>query len=69
MENPWGIPLTIIGLLMFLGGITKSDFIAYRLIADRPRMLWGNHVHSFFVVAGLMVAVFGVLVALGVIHR
>jgi|AOAMet1_07_M0_10_2_1038527.scaffolds.fasta_scaffold39903_1 hypothetical protein len=69
MHNLWGIAITIIGLLMFLAGLTKTEFIVYRFVAARSRSLWGNRVHSFYIVAGLMAAVFGVLVALGFIHR
>lgn len=69
MHNLWGIAITTIGLLMFLGGLTKTEFIVYRIVAARSRVLWGDRVHSFYVVAGAMVAIFGVLVALGFIHR
>lgn len=69
MFNPWGIAITMVGLLMLLGGLTKSKFIVYRMLVARSRGLWGNHVHSFYIVAGFVVAVFGLLVTLGFIHR
>lgn len=69
MQNLWGIAITTIGLLMFLGGLTKSEFVLYRVAAARSRILWGDHVHSFYTIAGLMVATFGVLVAIGFIRR
>jgi len=65
----WGYVIVAIGFLMFLGGFTKTDFAVYRILAARSRILWGDHVHSFYIIAGLMVLAFGVLVALGYIHR
>ena len=69
MENLWGVPIVVIGVLMFLGGLSKSEFVVYRFLAARSRTLWRDHVHSFYVIAGLLVASFGVLVALGYVHR
>ena len=59
----WGVAMVLIGALMFLGARTQSDFIAYRLIAARARILWGNRVHTFLQVSGVLVVVAGVLVA------
>ena len=69
MQNVWGIVIAMIGLLMFLGGLTKSEFVVYRLLAARTRLLWGDNVHTFYIAAGLIVAIFGVLVAMGIIHK
>ncbi len=69
MHNIWGVMIAIVGLLMLLGGLTKTDFVLYRILAARSRLLWGDNVHSFYVVVGLMVALFGVLVTTGVIRR
>jgi hypothetical protein len=69
MQNAWGIVIATIGLLMFLGGLTKSEFVVYRVLAARTRLLWGDSVHVFYIAAGLIVAIFGVLVAMGFIHQ
>lgn len=69
MQNPWGFVILAIGLLMFLGGLTKSNFILYRLIAARSRLRWGDQVHTFYLVAGILVATFGALFAFGLIGR
>ncbi len=62
----WGLVMMAIGALMFLGARTQSDFIAYRLIAARARPLWGNSVHTFLQVSGVLIVLVGVLmVALG----
>ena len=59
----WGLAMVVVGALMFLGARTQSSFIAYRLIAARARVLWGNRVHDFLQVSGVLVVVAGVLVA------
>ena len=69
MQNAWGIAITIIGLLMFLGGLTKSEFVVYRVLAARTRFVWGDNVHVFYIAAGLIVALFGVLVTTGFIGK
>ncbi|QDT57940.1 hypothetical protein SV7mr_04280 [Stieleria bergensis] len=69
MHNPWGLLVTAIGLLIFLGGLTESNFILYRLITARSRLRWGDHVHRFSMVAGTLMAIFGALVAFGLIGR
>jgi hypothetical protein len=69
MQNAWGIAIATIGLLMFLGGLTKSEFVVYRVLAARTRLVWGDNVHVFYIAAGLIVAVFGVLVTMGFIGK
>ncbi len=63
----WGCLTAAIGLAMFLCGRTESKFIIYRLLVARSKIMWGENVHKFFQVAGIMVTVFGALVAFGVI--
>jgi len=52
---------------MFFCGRLQSDFIVYRLLVARSKMLCGKNVHKFYQVAGVMVTVFGILLALGYI--
>ena len=59
----WGLAMVVVGALMFLGARTQSNFLAYRLIAARARILWGNRVHDFLQISGILVVVAGVLVA------
>ena len=63
----WGVLMAIIGLFMLVCGTVKSDFVVYRLLVARSRILWGDAVHRFYQVSGLIVAVLGILWALGVI--
>ena len=55
--------MVVVAALMVLGARTQSSFTAYRLIAARAAILWGNTVHAFLHVSGVLVAVAGVLVA------
>jgi len=63
----WGILIVLAGLFLLICGSLRSNFIVYRLLVARSRMLWGDSVHRFHQVAGAIVIVFGVLFALGYI--
>ena len=64
MHVLWGILIVIAGLFLLICGRIKSDFIIYRLLVYRSKILWGKHVHRFHQIAGIIVIIFGVLVAL-----
>ena len=64
MQNGWGILVVVIGLLMALGGMMRSDFAPYRLLVARSRGLWGERVHAFYIVAGLSMTIFGAVIVL-----
>jgi hypothetical protein len=57
--------IAAVGLFMFLCGLSRSEFIIYRLLASRSKALWGENVHRFYQITGVIVIVFGALVALG----
>ena len=65
----WGCLVAAAGLFLFICGRLKSEFVIYRLFVARSKILWGDKVHQFHQVAGVMVICFGVLVALGVFTR
>ena len=69
MHVLWGILMAAVGLFMLVCGTVKSEFIIYRLMVYRSRILWGqgDAVHRFYQVSGLIVMVLGVLWALGLI--
>ncbi len=67
MHILWGILIIFAGLFMTISATLKSNFIIYRLLVYRSRILWGDNVHRFHQVAGAMVIIFGVLFALGYI--
>lgn len=55
------------GLFMLVCGTAESEFVVYRLLVARSRILWGEAVHRFFQVSGAVVMVLGMLWALGVV--
>jgi len=63
----WGIVMMAIGVLFVYWGSTESGFVAYRLLAARSRVLWGERVHRFYQVVGAVLVVVGLLWAMGVI--
>jgi hypothetical protein len=67
MHVLWGCLIAAAGVFMLVCGRLESEFIIYRLMAARSRILWGENVHRFYQLAGAMVIVFGALVALGYI--
>ncbi len=67
MHILWGSLMIAVGLFMLVCASLKSQFIIYRLMVARSRILWGEKVHRFHQVAGTMVIVFGALVAFGYI--
>ena len=64
--NYWGILMIIIGALITIGGTLESDFILYRILTARSRRLWGDRVHRFNQVSGILIIVFGILLTFDV---
>ncbi len=71
MHVLWGILMAAVGMFMLVCGTVKSEFIIYRLMVDRSRILWGqgDAVHRSYQVSGLIVIILGALWALGVIWQ
>ena len=67
MHVLWGILIVVAGLFLLTCGTIGSEFFICRLLVARSKMLWGRYVHRFHQVAGGIVVVVGVLVALGYI--
>jgi len=67
MHLLWGILIVVAGLFLLVCGSLKSEFFVYRLIVARSKILWGENTHRFHQIAGAIVIVVGVLVALGCI--
>ncbi len=68
MHTLWGILIIIVGAFLLISASMKSEFIIYRLLVYRSKILWGDNVYRFHQVAGAMVIVFGVLVAAGIFN-
>ncbi len=69
MGYVWGGLIAAVGIFLFVSAVRQSEFIVYRLLVARSRILWKENVHKFYTVVGVMVVVFGVLVALGVVGK
>jgi len=69
MEILWGILMIIAGLFMLISSLMKSNFIIYRILVARSKILWGENVHRFYQVAGAVIIVFGILMIIGVIGK
>jgi len=67
MHILWGILIILVGLFITISATVKSNFIIYRLLVYRSKILWGEQVHRFHQIAGTIVIIVGVLVALGYI--
>ena len=67
MNMLWGFLMAAAGVFMLICGTTKSEFIIYRLMVARSRILWGDAVHRFHQVCGVVIATLGILWAFGVI--
>jgi len=67
MHLLWGILIVLAGLFLLVCGRLKSDFIVYRLIVARSKILWGDNTYRFHQIVGAIIIVFGVLVAIGYI--
>ena len=63
----WGLVIVVVGMLLFAAAITESRFFVYRLLVARSRILWGDKVYRFHQVAGVLVIVAGLMVAIGLL--
>lgn len=69
MHVLWGCLTAAAGLFMLVCGLLKSEFVVYRLMIARSKILWGENVHRFYQIVGVIVMVFGALVALGFVGK
>ena len=67
MHLIWGLLMVVIGLPMFAGGTTRSEFVLYRLLTERSKKLWGKHVHRFYQFSGVAIITVGILIACKII--
>jgi len=67
MHPLFGLLMSAVGLFMLISGRLKSDFIIYKLMVARSKMLWGENVHRFYQVVGVILIIVGILAALGAI--
>ena len=68
MHILWGTLIIIVGAFILISASIKSQFIVYRLLVYRSKILWGDNVHRFHQIVGVIVIVFGVPVAAGIFN-
>ena len=67
MNLLWGALLVTAGLFLLICGRLKCNFSIYRLLVDRSKILWGENVYLFHQISGVIVIIFGLFVAVGLI--
>lgn len=62
----WGLMIAVVGVLFIVWGRTRSDFVVYRLLVARSRILWGegDQVHGFYQVVGVILIIVGAIIAI-----
>jgi hypothetical protein len=66
MHILWGCLIVVVGLFFVVSGTRKSERAIYRLLVARSRILWGERVHGFSQVVGVLLLVWGSLLAVEV---
>lgn len=66
MRPIWGLVIAVFGAVFINWGRNRSEFIIYRLLVARSRLLWGEseRVHGFYQIAGFLMIVAGAAMAL-----
>ncbi len=60
----WGLVMIAIGTYMAVSAAMKSEAIPFRYLVARARILWKDRTYPFLLVAGLLISVAGIAVAL-----
>ncbi|MCD6545334.1 MAG: hypothetical protein J7K69_01590 [Thermotogae bacterium] len=55
-----------VGVFLSISGFLKSEFVIYKILAARSKILWSENVHIFHAIVGILVAVIGILFAVDV---
>lgn len=66
MHYVWGSLMAFMGLFLFLSGLKKSEFVIYKLMHARAKLLWGDHAHTFLAVSGLIITGLSALFFFGI---
>ncbi len=66
-KNFFGIVMILIGLYLLISALRKSGFIVYKILVAKSSHLWGKNVHRFYLVAGLLIIIVGILMTLQIV--
>ena len=67
MNIIWGFLMITVGLFMLISSLRKSNFFIYQIMVARSKILWGENVHKFYQVVGIIIIVFGILMVIGIL--
>ena len=67
MHFLWGGLMIAVGLFMLICSILETNFIIYRLMVARSKILWKENVHLFYRVVSTIIILFGILIIIGII--
>ena len=69
MHILFGSLMALMGLFLAVSATLRSDFVIYRHLVARSKILWRDRVYLFHQVVGAILVVVGLLWACGVIWR
>jgi len=65
----WGGLMIAAGLFLLICGRVKSEFVVYRILMARSKIIWGERVYRFHQVTGGVIVIFGILMMLGILGK
>ena len=69
MDILYGSLMILIGLFMLICATRKSETFIYRMLVARSKMIWGNRVHRFHQISGILIIVWALLYMLGIFEQ
>lgn len=61
MNYVYGTIMIIIGLFFTISAFLESEFVVYRILTARSKLLWRDNVHHFYKVVGIIIVGVGFL--------
>ena len=61
MNNVYGFIMVSIGIFFTVSAFMETEFIIYKILTARSKLLWKGKVHHFYKVVGIILVVLGFL--------
>jgi hypothetical protein len=61
MNYVYGAITIFIGIFFVISAFMESEFIVYRILTARSKLLWKDNVHQFYKVVGIILVLVGLL--------
>lgn len=61
MNYLYGSLMILIGLFFTISAFMESEFIVYKVLTARSKLLWKDNVHNFYKVVGILIILVGFL--------